>query len=95
VSRGKEKVTNSQHKEHVVAIPLMAEGLTTGVLVLASKHRSTASQKSFLQVAASMIALIIRNSQLCGQLESVERLLAREQWETAQEALAEMREGIT
>ncbi len=117
--------TNSQHKEHVVAIPLMAEGLTTGVLVLASKHPFTASQQSFLQVAASMIALIIRNSQLYGQLESqavleernrlarefhdglaqglgflnfkiqqVERLLAREQRETAQEALAEMREGI-
>ncbi|NIN66439.1 MAG: hypothetical protein GTO63_17455, partial [Anaerolineae bacterium] len=62
--------TDSQHKEHVVAILLVAEGLTTGVLVLASKHPFTASQQSFLQVAASMIALIIRNSQLYGQLES-------------------------
>ena len=107
-----------------MAIPLMAEGLTTGVLALSSDHPFTTSQQSFLQIAASMIALIIRNSQLYGQLESqavleernrlarefhdglaqglgflnfkiqqVERLLAREQWEAAQEALDEMREG--
>lgn len=116
--------TNSQHKEHVVAIPLMAEGLTTGILVLASQHPFAASQQAFLQVAGGMIALIIRNSQLYGQLESqavleernrlarefhdglaqglgflnfkmqqVERLLVRDQWEAAREALVEMREG--
>lgn len=62
--------TNSQLKEHVVAIPLMAEGLTTGILVLASRRPVAASQQAFLQVAGGMIALIIRNSQLYGQLES-------------------------
>jgi len=116
--------TNSQLKEHVVAIPLMAEGLTTGILVLASQHPFAASQQAFLEVAGGMIALIIRNSQLYGQLESqavleernrlarefhdglaqglgflnfkmqqVERLLARDQWEAAREALIEMRQG--
>jgi signal transduction histidine kinase len=117
--------TNPQHKGHEVAIPLMAEGLTTGVLVLASQHSFTASQQAFLQVAAGMMALIIRNSQLYAKLEGqavleernrlarefhdglaqglgflnfkmqqAERLLAREQWETARESLAEMREGV-
>jgi signal transduction histidine kinase len=117
--------TNSQHKEHEVAIPLMAEGLITGVLVLVSRHPFTASQQAFLQVAAGMIALIIRNSQLYAKLESqailqernrlarefhdglaqglgflnfkmqqIERLLAREQWQGAHEALCEMREGL-
>jgi signal transduction histidine kinase len=116
--------TNPQHEGYEVAIPLMAEGLTTGVLVLASQHSFTASQQAFLRVAASMMALIIRNSQLYTKVErqavleernrlarefhdglaqglgflnfkmqQVERLLAREQWETAQESLAEMREG--
>jgi signal transduction histidine kinase len=117
--------TNPQQKGHEVAIPLMAEGLTTGVLVLASQHSFTASQQAFLRVAASMMALIIRNSQLYTRLEGqavleernrlarefhdglaqglgflnfklqqIERLLAREQWEAAQESLAEMREGV-
>jgi len=62
--------TDSRLQEHLVAIPLMAEGLTTGVLVLASQYPFTASQQAFLQVAGGMIALIIRNSQLYGQLES-------------------------
>jgi signal transduction histidine kinase len=109
--------TKPQHKGHEVA--------TTGVLVLASQHSFTASQQAFLQVAAGMMALIIRNSQLYTKLEGqavleernrlarefhdglaqglgflnfkmqqAERLLAREQWETAQESLAEMREGV-
>jgi signal transduction histidine kinase len=117
--------SNSQRKEYEVAIPLMAEGLTAGVLVLVSRHPFTASQQAFLQVAAGMIALIIRNSQLYTKLESqavleersrlarefhdglaqglgflnfkmqqVERLLAREQWEAAGEALGEMRAAL-
>ena len=116
--------TSPQHKEHAVAIPLMAEGLTTGVLALSSDHPFSTSQQSFLQVAASMIALIIRNNQLYGQLErqavleersrlarefhdglaqglgflnfkiqQVERLLEREQWAAAQEALGELQNG--
>lgn len=61
--------TNSQNKEHLVAIPLRAEGLTMGVLVLTSRHALTSSQWAFLQVAASMMALIISNTQLYAKLE--------------------------
>jgi signal transduction histidine kinase len=117
--------TRAEHKEQVVAIPLMAEGLTTGVLVLASQHPLSPSQQALLQIAAGMIALIIRNSQLYAKLESqavleernrlarevhdglaqglgflnfkmqqVDRLLAREEWEAARQALGEMRDGI-
>lgn len=112
-------------KGHAVAVPLLAEGQTTGVLVLIGSHPFTPSQRAFLQVAAGMMALMIRNSQLYAELEGqavleernrlarefhdglaqslgflnfkmqqVERLLARQQWEAAQEALCEMREGV-
>lgn len=118
-------VTSSQPREHVVAVPLIAEGLTTGVLVLAGRYPFTSSLAAFLPVAAGMMALIIRNSQLYAKLESqavleernrlarevhdglaqslgflnfkmqqVDRLLAREQWEAARQALQEMREGV-
>jgi signal transduction histidine kinase len=62
-------MTKSGSKEHVVAIPLTAEGQTRGVLVLASRHAFTAAQRAFLQVAASMVALVISNSQLYAKLE--------------------------
>lgn len=115
----------SQIKEHVIAIPLMAETLTVGVLALASRHTFSAPQQAFLRVGASMIALIIRNSQLYAQLkhqavleernrlarefhdglaqglgflnfkvQQVDRLLAREEWESARAAMGEMRAGI-
>lgn len=117
--------TSPPNREHVVAIPLMAEGLITGVLALSSRHPFSASQHAFMQVAASMIALIIRNSQLYAKLESqavleernrlarefhdglaqglgflnfkmqqIDRMLAREQWEAAREALDDLREGV-
>lgn len=117
--------TSAEHNQQVVAIPLMAERLTTGVLVLASQQPLSPSQQSLLQIAAGMIALIIRNSQLYARLESqavleernrlarevhdglaqglgflnfkmqqVDRLLAREEWEAARQALGEMRDGI-
>jgi signal transduction histidine kinase len=56
--------------EHKVAIPLIAEGLTMGILVLAGRHPFTASQIAFLRAAAGMMALVIRNSQLYAELES-------------------------
>ncbi len=118
-------ITSSQNKEHVVAVPLIAGNLITGVLVLAGRRPFTSSLTAFLRVAAGMMALIIRNSQLYAKLESqavleernrlarevhdglaqslgflnfkmqqVDRLLAREQWEAARQALQEMREGI-
>jgi signal transduction histidine kinase len=62
-------ITRSGSKDHVVAIPLMAESQTTGVLVLASRSAFTSSQHAFLQVAAGMMALIISNSQLYTKLE--------------------------
>jgi signal transduction histidine kinase len=116
---------DAQHKGHVAAIPLMAEGQIVGVLVLASRYAFTSSQAAFLRVAASLLALIIRNSQLYARLESqavweernrlarevhdglaqslgflnfklqqVDRLLAREQWEAARQAMHEMHQGI-
>jgi signal transduction histidine kinase len=117
--------TGFPNKEYVVAVPLMAGSLTTGVLVLAGRRPFTSSLAAFLRVAAGMMALIIHNSQLYAKLESqavleernrlarevhdglaqslgflnfkmqqVDRLLARKQWEAAQQALQEMREGI-
>jgi signal transduction histidine kinase len=62
-------MTRSGSREHVVAIPLTAEGQTRGVLVLASRHPFTTAQRAFLQVAASMVALVISNSQLYSKLE--------------------------
>jgi len=116
---------DSQPKGHVAAIPLMAEGQSVGVLALSSRYAFTSSQAAFLRVAASLLALIIRNSQLYAKLESqavweernrlarevhdgmaqslgflnfklqqVDRLLAREQWEAARQAMQEMRQGI-
>jgi signal transduction histidine kinase len=116
---------DSQPKGHVAAIPLMAEGHIVGVLALASRYAFTSSQAAFLRVAASLLALIIRNSQLYARLESqavweernrlarevhdglaqslgflnfklqqVDRLLTREQWEAARQAMQEMRQGI-
>jgi signal transduction histidine kinase len=62
--------TSSQNGENLVAIPLMVEGLSVGVLVLSRPYPFTSAQVSFLKVAASMIALMIRNSQLYAELES-------------------------
>jgi signal transduction histidine kinase len=62
--------TSANNKEQVMAIPLMAEGMTTGVLALTSQHPVSPSQHALLQIAAGMIALIIRNSQLLAKLES-------------------------
>ncbi|GAB4542027.1 MAG: hypothetical protein Kow0063_33510 [Anaerolineae bacterium] len=59
----------SQTKEHMIAIPLVVESLTVGVLALASQRTFSAAQQAFLRVGASMIALIIRNSQLYAQLK--------------------------
>ncbi len=117
--------TASQNGEYVVALTLSTEGLTMGVLVLTSRRPFTSSQGAFLRVAASMIALIVRNSQLYGKLErqavqaernrlarevhdglaqslgflnfkiqQLDRLIGREQWEAAREALKEMRQGV-
>ncbi len=61
---------NSQSKEYMVAVPLIAENLTTGVLVLAGRRPFTPSLATFLRVAAGMMALIIRNNQLYAKLES-------------------------
>jgi signal transduction histidine kinase len=61
---------SADNKEQVMAIPLMAEGMTTGVLALASQHPLSPSQQALLQIAAGMMALIIRNSQLYAKLES-------------------------
>jgi signal transduction histidine kinase len=62
-------ISRSGSKDHTVAIPLMAKGRITGVLVLVSRSAFTPSQRAFLQVAASMMALIISNSQLYTKLE--------------------------
>jgi len=110
---------------HKVALPLMSESLTLGVLVLASRPPFTASQLTVLRATAGILALTIRNHQLYAQLESqavleernrlarevhdglaqslgflnfkmqqVDRLLAREQWDAARQALGEMRAGV-
>lgn len=63
-------MTKSGSKEHVVAIPLAAEGQTRGVLVLTGRHAFTAPQRAFLQIAASMVALVISNSQLYAKLQT-------------------------
>lgn len=62
--------TSSQNAEHLISIPLTAEGLATGALVLAGPHPFTSAQRAFLKVASSMIALMIRNSQLYSELEN-------------------------
>jgi signal transduction histidine kinase len=118
-------LTSLPTKEQVVAIPLRADGLTSGVLVLSGRHTFSASQQAFLRVAARVMALTISNSQLYAKLERqavleernrlarevhdglaqsigflnvkvqhVERLIGREQWEGARQALCELREGI-
>jgi len=69
-SQGLMVSTGSHPNQHVVAIPLMAEGLASGAMVLAGQHPFTPSQQAFLRVAASMMALTIRNSQLYAELES-------------------------
>jgi signal transduction histidine kinase len=61
--------TRAEPKEHLVAIPLLAEGAAAGVLVLAGRHPFASSQRAFLQVAAGMLALIVSNSQLYAKLE--------------------------
>ena len=123
---GKPVTANgSMQGNHRIAIPLKAEGLTTGVLVLSGRQPLTAPQMAFLRVAAGMMALIVRNSQLYARLESqavleerhrlarevhdglaqslgflnfkvqqVDRLLGRQQWEAARQALKEMRDGV-
>ena len=62
--------TSPQNGSHLVAVPLMAEGHTMGILVLAGQSAFNSSQRAFLQVAASTMALIIRNSQLYAELKS-------------------------
>jgi len=110
---------------HVVAVPLAAEGLPVGALALAGRRPFSASQTTFLRGAAGMMALLIRNSQLVAELESqavlgkrarlarevhdglgqslgflnikvqqIDRLLARDEWEPARQALQEMRKGL-
>lgn len=56
--------------EQVLAVPLVAEGLVVGVLALRSSRHLSAFQTSFLHISASMMALLVRNSQLHAELES-------------------------
>ncbi|HHH41755.1 MAG TPA: hypothetical protein ENK56_07090 [Chloroflexi bacterium] len=55
--------------DHRVAVPLVAEGQVRGVLALVGQQPFTSTQLSFLKAAAGMMALLIRNSQLYGELE--------------------------
>lgn len=56
--------------EQVMAVPLVAESLVMGTLVLAGRPPFSASEGSVLSITPGMIALMIRNSQLYTQLES-------------------------
>jgi len=120
-----EVVEGSTETGQIMAIPLVAEGQHVGILVLASRSPHACSQAASLRVAASMMAMVVRNSQLYAALESqavleertrlarevhdnlaqslgflnfqvqrVERLLGREQWDAAIPALQEARQEI-
>lgn len=59
-----------QGGRHIIAVPLVAEGLVVGAVVMAGRRPFTASQSTLLEVAAGMMALVIRRSQLYAELES-------------------------
>jgi signal transduction histidine kinase len=55
---------------HVTVVPLVSEGRPMGVAALASRSAYTMMQLAFLRVAASVMAIVIRNGQLYAELES-------------------------
>jgi signal transduction histidine kinase len=110
---------------HGVAVPLAVEGQTVGALALAGQRPFTEPQTALLSVAAGMMGLVVRNSQLYQRLESqavleergrlarevhdglaqglgflnfklqqVDRLLIRQEWDAARQALGELRAGV-
>ncbi len=71
VSEGRLVVAAEPGQEgRVTAVPLVAEGMSLGAIVLTGQHPFHALQIGFLTVAAGAVALIIRNSQLYSSLES-------------------------